>query len=50
MLDVGTGPSEAGKSTLPDAALAPLERGDARAVVRVDLDGVHSPRHWCVVV
>lgn len=40
-----TGPAETGKSTLVGHALARLEVNDQVAVVRVDLDGVYSPRH-----
>jgi hypothetical protein len=40
-----TGPSESGKSKLSSVALASDESEAGPAVVRVNLDGVYSPRH-----
>ena len=41
-----TGPSEVGKTTLLRSTLTPLALAEpARAIARVDLDAVYSPRH-----
>jgi hypothetical protein len=40
-----SGAAESGKSKLLSLALAPRELDDSSAVVRINLDGVYSPRH-----